>query len=178
MRRGSTRPTNDPIVSDGYSVPSSGYVSPLSRPIPDYVMPSPISDDLRRAAFAQRSAPTVATASSLKPLRQKIDYFEQSAASRRFERDSLEQQNRAPVERAPIYSHTDRVAARVTRNNMTVADASAIVLGRDAESTRIRDRETVSLNSVERCKREGRPDDTRGNGSSRGFVPWCQKGKR
>lgn len=28
------------------------------------------------------------------------------------------------------------------------------------------------------CLRDNRPTDTKGNGGSRPFVPWCQKGKR
>lgn len=54
---------------------------------------------------------------------------------------------------------------------------SASKLDSRAQET-LRKRGVSLVSDKAKCLSENRPKDTRGNGGSRPFVPWCQKGKK
>jgi len=157
---------------------TDGYASRPSvvAPLPSVsVRPSFLSRSLRDAA---RSVSSSARVSVPKVSDDYRESFERAAAVRRqdFDRASM---NPRPNRRAPYASQMENFGSRSTRSNISDAQAADIVRGVDSESVRIRDdkqRISVIPTNEERCRRDNRPEDTKGDGGSR-FVPWCQKGK-
>jgi len=159
--------------------------------------------DDRRDGYSQEAAPVVGTAGvrrSPSPSFQPVAYWAralvdqrmrdraapvsavvlESAARRPLEVKRVSLKPAMPAKAMPVW-YPERMQPKAGRMSGPVGMSSVPDDPKKPEAIRVERREAgvEAARDVrkEQCLSENRPRDTKGDGSSRPFVPWCQKGK-
>lgn len=92
-------------------------------------------------------------------------------------------QDRAPSPARQVRYNRPRMQAKVP--DLVPATAGQVVAGQARQAAAVlgdrplrRADLAANVPGGQTCRQENRPVSNRGNGSSRDFVPWCQKGKK